>query len=627
MRVAWVFLLVFLISISAAAEEPTVLSPLWEDYPVTGLDERVSVVLNSVVDVDGDGFEDVCVVTSGSAGTRNIKNKNHVSVYTKNGTKMWHYGVDDVIKDAMVFDLDRDQRYEIILSSGQILGTPQIHRGSIRILDSRGNLKRKFDSTAVLNDIHIDDVEGDKYYEVVGGSDGRVYLFRSYGERIWNYPDKGDGLLDIPVMAVNMYDMDSNGRKDIIAGSDQLYFINYNGRLMTQVDVEPDLPKLKKGIRRILIGKLTDTGFPDILVVTDSERIIAVKTTEIVASTNENIKIKSSVQWTADLKCTVNDIVMVDLDTDDLDEMLVACSDNKLYALDHNGMPIWDYPLDGEPSQLFIKDVDNDQVEDLLVSVLSGTVYLLDLSGNFKWRHNTGVPLMKVASGNIFGDLVDEVVVVSNEPRIMAFMVNETYNIRRRADTAYNLGQEAYITSDYESALEYFREAKNLYIEVGYEKGQVDSERLITLIEGLLQEDSLEAANIMYSRAQDAFFSGDYASAKTLAEKAMDIYKSNGDREGEVKCELLLLQVEKQLEYPQYLSTLPKSTSSTLPEPEKPNRMLYIVIGVLAVIVILLLVKRRSEGVETIDDSMQRSGSFEEDMMGMDDLDDFDEVK
>jgi len=616
MRYIPVLLLVLaLIGISVAQEpdvlrEPDVLTLLWADNVVTTAGEWVGVVEHYVGDINNDGYSESCTVTTGKAGTRNLKYKNHITVFGRNGSVLWHYGVDDVIRDAVIYDLNNDNKMEFVISSGQVLGTPEFHRGAIRIIGSDGNLMRSYESTAVMDTMYIDDLDGDSYYEIAGGSGGRVYLFHSYGEDIWFYPPKGSGLLNKSVNAVYIGDVDGDGVKEVIAGADYLYYINDIGRWMGMVDVEPDTPTLKRGFRYVGVTSLEGGDYPDTFAVTESNNIVAVGIEE-VDETEYVSFLKLIVRWTTKLGCNINDIETRNIDTDRFSEILVACSDNKIYAVDNNGGVMWDYPLDGEPRDLYIKDIDEDNMEDLLVAASSGSIYLLDMAGNFKWRYKTNSSLVKVAAGDIDGDRVNEIVVVSDDMRIEAYTVNKTYTLMRKADTLFNLGQVAYISSDYRIALDYFRQAKEMYVRLGYERGSIESQSFITRTEQKMTESRRDEADIYYSKAQDYFFAGDYSNAQMFAEKAKAIYQEFGNTEGIVKCELLLIQIDRQLQIVEPTVTLPRNiTSPTLPRPAGTFSLgSYMTVGLvlLLVLVIVYIIRRKREKPETIEESLGTS--------------------
>lgn len=613
-------LLFALILVSQAAstvcgQEPEVLSKLWEDSLVAGLDEKITVIKLYMEDINDDGLAEVAIVTSGKAGTRTIAQKNHINVYGADGERLWHYGIDDVVKDAALFDINNDYHLEFMVSSGQKLGTPSFSRGEIRVVSSGGDLMRSFDSTAIMMHMHVGDLDGDSYYEIAGGSEGRVFLFRSYGERVWHYPAKGDGLLPRQVYGIDMADMNGDSYLDVIAGSDRLYYINHKGSLIADLIMEPGVHELKRGFKHVMATKLTGSSYPDTLTVTLTDKLVAGKVEESPTS-NEII---FSIAWTLDLGCKINNIELVNVDEDDFREVLVACSDNRVYAVDNNGWTVWDYPVDGEPTDMYLADIDGDDVDDLIVATDTGSVYLLDTQGNFKWRHRTGNPLVAVAAGDADADEKYEIIVVSEGAVVTSYMLNESYTERRKADTFYSLGQDAYIASQYDQALTHFKEAQKIYFKLGYERGLTDTETFIRRINDRLKDRTGNEAEVLYSKAQEAFFASDYASARQYAERSMQLYIKSGDREGEIKCELLILQVDKITGRIETEITLPElATTTTQAEKSAGDSSQLVMIGAVFLFLIILVIvvtKIRSGKAETIEETVEsQSKGWDEDV-------------
>ncbi|MFH1055559.1 MAG: VCBS repeat-containing protein [Candidatus Altiarchaeota archaeon] len=604
MRSVRLLVLILAVLQAVSAQQTDVLSPVWTQPLMPSVDDNVIVVGAWVKDIDADGRGEAVVVLSGPRIFRMVGDvKNHVSVFSVNGSVLWEIEVDERISSAALFDVDNDGRLELVVASGEELNN--IQRGTVRVMGSEGRTLRKYDSSAVMGSMYVGDMEEDRYYEIVGGSKQRIFLFRSYGENIWMYPPRGEGVLNVSTDAVYIYDVDKNGVGDVIAGSDALYYIDASGKLMGKIDVEPNVDIRKRGFKFVSAAKGVNSNYPTTIAVTDSDKIVAVgiDKAEGVGYTSPTGQKRTattldlSVKWTLDLKCSVRDAILANLDGDDAMETLVACANNKVYAVDNNGLVLWDYPLDGEPNDISLEDVDGDRMEDILVAVSSGSIYLLDASGDFKWRYNTGSPLMVVSAGNMLEDGTKGIIAVSEDYKAKAYIVNETYTVRRRADTLFNLGQEAFISSDTTGAIEYFKEAKALYLRLGYERGVQESQSFIFRMETNMLEERRREADIYYSKAQELFFSEDYTSSQSFVNKAQAIYSEFGNQEGVVKCELLKLQIEKRLG--DVGGTIPyrPSTSTTLPAADGVmNMQNYLLLSVLLIVLLALYLRRRSSG-------------------------------
>ena len=109
MRYSLIILLVYVSAGLSLAQEPNVLAPIWAEDILSGVDEKVTIVEVYMDDINNDGYSEACVVTSGTASTRNVKQKNHIHVYGRNGTKLWHYGIDDRVRDVFIYDINTCQ--------------------------------------------------------------------------------------------------------------------------------------------------------------------------------------------------------------------------------------------------------------------------------------------------------------------------------------------------------------------------------------------------------------------------------------------------------------------------------------------------------------------------------------
>jgi tetratricopeptide (TPR) repeat protein len=312
---------------------------------------------------------------------------------------------------------------------------------------------------------------------------------------------------------------------------------------------------------------------------------------------------KLEVDWSVNLGCSVKDFLLWKAEGEKYDNILVACSDNKIYELNRNGVIVWTYPLDGRPTSMYIEDVDGDGIDDLLVSVASGSVYALDLSGDFKWRYTIDKPLMKVAAGDMAGDGNKEVAVVTEDPAIKVYNVNETYTERRKAFTLFYLGRDEFLASrNLIQSLAHFKEAKAIFVKLGDEQKAMECQTYIARIEAMLNNTQGQEADMLYARANEYLQTGEYDNALSSLEKAASIYSDNGNSDGIVKCELLKLQIEKIKKTPP-TATLAKTTTTTIAELSKDDTMTYAILGVLvlaAVAIIALKIRssRAGQGAE-----------------------------
>lgn len=574
---------------AAAGQGTEVLDKMWEQDIIPATKEMVNVLAVDVPDLNNDGYADAYVITASSTSSLSPGQRNQINVYRADGTRVWGLAVDGRIRDAIIEDIDNDHNIEFVISTGEVLN--KIQKGTIRIVDSVGNLQRRYESTAIMNRIRMGDLDGDRYNEIAGGSEKRLYLFQIYGENLWSFPSQGDRLLTAPVTAVDIADVDGDGKGEVIAGADMIYYIDPKGNLITSIDLEPETPVLNKEIKYLLEGKFTGTGYPDTLAVTSSDLIKTVTVKRARTRDNAVTDMVLEQGWTTKLECRINDIKLQNIDADNNDEILIACSDNKVYALDHTGYTLWEYQLDGEPRSLYIADVDQDGGKDILVASETGTLYALTLKGDFEWMYKVGHPLAKVGAGDMNGDGRNEIVVVTQQPKIMAFTLDENYTTRKKADGIFMKGQEAYLKSDYPKALEFFREAKLEYSRLGDQKGIYEVQTLISKIESLDTEAERKEGDLFYAKAQEYYYLGDMPNAKNFVAKANEAYTKFGNNEGMVKCELLRMLIEKRMSDVNPTVTPGNRTTTTVPEPDGGlGTMAYVVAAAILLLIVAVAV-------------------------------------
>jgi hypothetical protein len=578
-------LTVLALATAGCGQQSEVLNPVWTSALVPRINENVNILLAGVDDINSDGYAEPYAVTVGWDSSSNLPQKNHITAFNRNGSKVVNYGVDGKIRYGLVYDINNDKNMEFIISSGDVLN--KIQRGTVRIIGSDGKLIISFDSTSIMYDLFVADLFKNHYYGIIGGSEGKVFVFGRNGESAWTYPATGSGLLNKTVKSVYAYDIDDNGYEEVIAGSYQLYYIDGNGNLMGQIDVEPDEQMANKGIRDIQVGKVTDSPYPTVIAVTDTNLIKAVIVEKKHMSNSVN-NLDLAVAWTLKLGCTINKITLKNLDPDSMDEILVACSDNKIYALDNNGGTIWSYPLEAEPTDFVIKDADGDNIEDMIVGTATGTLYVLDLSGKFKWAYDTGPSISKVAAGDVDGDKVNEIFVVSSEKNGTLYTLNKTHLIEKNAAMQFSLGQNEYLKSNFLSALNYFKQARTLYTQAKDEKGVSDCDAITKRIESESLEYQQNEAATFYNKAQEALYAGNLESARTLVDKAAEVYNKLGMNSEVVKCELLRLQIDRaasntvSTEAPQPANV----TTTTLPvQGGGINPIIYAVVAVFVLLI------------------------------------------
>ncbi len=563
MRLIPLLFLTLALAAYAGAQSEDVLSPRWERELMPSLNEKVTILDVGILDINYDGYGEAYAVVSDSEYTANMDKKNLVAAYDFNGSKVMQYGIDSQLTKALPYDIDNDRRIEFLLLTGQKLNN--VERGELKIVGSDGRLIRTLDTLGVLNDIDVGDLNGDRYPEIVGGSNGKVWVFNPFGEPVWEYPERGQGLLKYPVNTVKVADLDSDGAGEVVAGADKLIFLDAFGGLMGAYDFDRRTDPKNKEITSLIIGKFGGGFYEDTVAVIEGETLKVLSIYEIRASGIGKEITDMNRSNTITLNCKLQNIRSLNLDADALTEMLATCPNGMLYALDSNGRVKWDYPFGSQPTDIEVTDMDGDRVDDILVSEASGRIYMFGLDGALKWMFSGGRPILKLAAGDMDGDGIKEVATVVEGEKLIVYTMDEGYTIRRLADMSYAMGQDAYIHADLTGALEHFKQAKTYYMRVDDMLSVSRCQSFIKEIEEKLLLDRQKEADTLYSKAQEYFMLRDYRNALDLVEKSAKLYADLGSSDGIVRCELLKLQIERALGAVNPSITLPPTTT-TLPE-------------------------------------------------------------
>ena len=565
-----------------------------------------------IKDIDQDGWGEAIVVTKGTSSTIYTNLLNRVHVYSLNGSTKWEYGLEETIFEAKIWDINNDNMDEILISSGERLN--KITRGKVRTISPYGKIMRILDSGPMASSIfitfEIGDIENDRYYEISGGSEKRGYLIRNYGEQIWEFPARDAGTLNKSIQSIEFADINLNGYYELIFGSDRIYIIDKDGASMAEIIIEENLDPKKRGIKFITSTKLSANKFPDLLAITEANNVISVNIKEILGQ-HPNWKIKHEIDWVRNFQCNILDWAIENIDSDDNMELIFSCSNNRLYAIDNNGLTIWDYPLDGEPTDFKLEDMNGDGKNDILAVTNAGSIYLISTSGEFMWKHETDTPLVAVAAGYMDVDETKEIITVTESSKAIAYAINESYNLARKGDTLFNLGQQKFIETNYDDAKEYFEQSKTIYDLLNNQRGVIEAEKFIdkTIIE--LRKKRKGQADILLARAREYYIHEELTNAESFAQKAMELYREYNNPEGILDCEILLLKIEKQKEMYRlttstiYDSSITTTTIAVLSEDE--TNVVYYFGGAFVIFVIFgMLIKGKKKKQDTnIDESIE----------------------
>ncbi len=128
-----------------------------------------------------------------------------IYVLDRKGELIWTYKTNGAIRDVYATDLDDDVYGEVVVISND---------NFVYVLDKNGKLKWKYEINDSIRGMSIADVDGGGYVEIIVGSDDNfVYVLDKNGNLKWKYETK-EGVKDIYVV-----DLDLDKYKEIVVGS------------------------------------------------------------------------------------------------------------------------------------------------------------------------------------------------------------------------------------------------------------------------------------------------------------------------------------------------------------------------------------------------------------------------
>lgn len=574
------------------------------------IDEMSTMENIWIDDINSNGIQEVVAVTSGIDTTKHTNRLNTVQGFSANGTRTWFVGIDERIFSSLMININNDRNMEVLVASGKRVAN--IQRGKIRIISSEGNIIRVLDrgemASAAFRSLDVGDINNDRYYEIVGGSETKAYLMRGYGEIIWGFPPINSQIIEGTISHVLFIDMNADGNDEILVAADQIHIVSPRGNIRGSIDPEPGRHPSNKAYSFIAQAKKMQGRYPGIYAISNSDNIYFI-TLDEVKSVSGDLEYELSIDWKLEMECSPKAWRVFEIEGRGFDDLIIGCSDNRVYAIGNNGRIRWDYMMDGTPTDIISEDMSGDGNKELLITTERGSIYLLDGSGSYLWKYELNEPLAKVAAGKLIPDETKEIAVLTKGAHIIALGLNETYNLMRKADTLYNLGQQAYIISEYEKAREHFTQSRQIYQKLEYPRGISDSEQFLQRIEQQMRHVRREQADILLSRARDLFFQEEYVESETLARRALDLYEEFGNVEGILNCELLLIQIEKQRGMHIIAETTipPQVTTTTLAQVQDEYNYTMLYVGGVIVFFIIFGVfarKKKMAKIKNIDGSL-----------------------
>ncbi len=512
----FVLLLVLILAPLASSSEPS-MGLKWEEElknPVTAVE---------IADVNGDGKKEIVAAVSETrfiGGT--LAGSGKIYLLDQDG---------DIINESstligppsdilVVDDLDGDGKSEIVLGiyshshvldfSCKPLFKPYVGNG--RIIESI--------KTADL------DNDGPKEIVITAVSDNQnqngVYVFDNTGKRKWTRGTKGRSY------SFAIEDINNDGMSEVVVGTTwgngpiasstgYVSVFNSSGGEVFNHRIE------RGGIVSVAVADLDNDG-----------------TGEILAGSWPDLRVfdhEGNSEWNYTTGGRINALMADDINGGGNKEIVIASND--VYVLDDEGNEICKNSAGSEVYALEIKDLDGDGRAEILAG--SDRFYVLDSECNEVWNYRTDLSVKGISVDDLDNDGYYEVAVGSLDRTLYVFGSKE-HVMGSSADDSYSEAQKLYLAGNNELALNYSRNAKELYQELNDSKGVSRAERLTDQIEGAIadQGNELETANRYYSLAENLSNQQDYLNASRYLKTAIAKYSALSEVELLSKADSLL---------------------------------------------------------------------------------------
>ncbi|MFH1125582.1 MAG: VCBS repeat-containing protein, partial [Candidatus Altiarchaeota archaeon] len=445
---------------------------------------------------------------------------------------------------------------------------------------------------------------------------------------------------DNNVRVVYSADVNLDKSNDIFAGTDNgfLYVYNISGDLLLKYTPTSELVG---GITAVRVSSFNETQERFVIIGTDNG-ILAFF----------NVRNKDPL-WIARLGKAVESIEVSDIDSDGVQEVLVGCGDNNMYVYDSTGILEWYYPTKSSIYYLKPVDIDGNGYMDVLIGSLRN-VTLYEMNVDYVLRQSAGFIYDKAEQYFSSGDYTLSMIYVTRAKDIyfdikdyegvtkcdlLMRRVNDELKSRKKieADGEYERALTAYGRNDINTSLVLLQGARRIYSEINDEIGVKRCDSLKIEIENFIISEKSISAEAHYVKAlnyfsfkkytealeearlsRDIYAEIDYHNGTVLANKvivgladayytdsqfylslenfnlsleyasmAVQLYNETKNYDGTAKSELLLQQIKKRiLEGPAVSDKIDYSL------------LIYVIVGVLVILVIIKIMKRRIRGTE-----------------------------
>jgi hypothetical protein len=393
----WVILLgFFAFSISALAQESS-------DYLVSDWEYRPEAGINKVeiADLNKDGMlELIASSRDGVIYDLDEKSKGHIKwQYTKlNGN----------IKTLKVIDFDKDGKLEVVAGSD--------NQGiSLAVINWQGlDMSSTIDYQSPVNDVSVGDFDGDGINDLGVASLKTVHALKftkSSEEDIWDYAANGT------VYYVHLFDYNGDGKSEMVyASSWNTDGKDYGDVVMLSSAGEMIWYYAVKGGFPFAVAEFVSSY--DINSDGREEIIVGSKTSGVTVLDGDGNKL-----WSYQTEKQVN-VIQVSPLSGVSGQVILLGAAPYVYALNAQGTLLWKYPVNTTVYSFYVKDVDGDSRTEVLVGAnkrlhvvsdkgaeIAFIDYGKDISGMNQNFASKNLDIRSIAAGDLNGDNTMEVAV------------------------------------------------------------------------------------------------------------------------------------------------------------------------------------------------------------------------
>lgn len=242
------------------------------------------------------------------------------------------------------------------------------------------------------------------------------------------------------------------------------------------------------------------------------------------------------VLWNYSTGERISDVFVGDLNGDNISEIL-ALSGGQIYVLDINGTLLWSKRME-DLVDSWIKDVDNDGRMDILL-LTEESLYSLDGEGDIQWRYSFD-ELSLALSIDFYNNIF-----VGTLSGVHHFVVDQDFLLNEKAEEAHSKAYSLYIGGNYSGARFYASMAQRMFQMVDNTEGVLRCEFIFLVTENSSAVDKREKAEEYYENAADFLAVNSFDDARYYAETALDIFLGINDKNSAMKCNLLLLDINR----------------------------------------------------------------------------------